>query len=300
LKLGRLLIFANRYAGALSRGPQDRSLAQYAWEAGIEPEIVRTRHARHLQQLLRERVVGSVAKVAVAGGDGTIHAAVQVLAGTGVALGILPQGTANNFATALRLPMDLPSAFRVIAHGEAGDVDLGECVCVPPAQSEYFTEAAGVGLFADALTLSGSGRPTKSLLRTLAAVARLWLTNRRYRISIAVDGAQRTEEALMVTVANSFRLGAAIPIAPSARLTDGLLDVVILGPLTRAEMISYYKAIRAQSHTQLPKVQALKAREVRISARRPLGVHVDDRVRRRTPVTLRVASAALRVMVDRV
>jgi diacylglycerol kinase (ATP) len=289
----KLLVFANRYARALSRSQQDDPLAQYAREAGLEPEIIRTQNAAHLRQLLTERVVGKVGKVALAGGDGTIHTAVQVLARSGVVLGVLPQGTANNFATALRLPMDLPSAFRVLAEGEERDVDLGE------AQGEFFTEAAGVGLFAEALTLSGSGGRTKSLLRTVIAVARLWLAPRSYRLSIELDGERRTEEALMVTVANSFRLGYAIPIAPTARVTDGLLDVVILGPLTRAEMISYYKAIRAQSHTHLPKVELYKAREVRISARRALGVHVDDRVRRRTPITLQVAPAALKVMVDR-
>jgi diacylglycerol kinase (ATP) len=202
-------------------------------------------------------------------------------------------GALSRFATALRLPMDHPSAFRVIAEGEERDVDLGE------AEGEYFTEAAGVGLFADALALSGSGRPTKSLMRTLAAILRLWLTHHPHRLTLVIDGQRHTEEAVMVTVANSFRLGYAIPIAPTARVTDGQLDVVILGPLTRGELMPYFHAIRAQSHTHLPKVLVMKAQEVQISARRPLGVHVDDRVRKRTPVTVRVAPGALRVMVDR-
>jgi diacylglycerol kinase (ATP) len=297
--VGKLLVFANRYARVLSRVKQDTPLLEYARTAGLEVEIVRTQNAAHLRQLLKERVVGKQKRVAIAGGDGTIHEAVQVLAHSDVVLGILPVGTANNFATALRLPMDLPSAFRVIAQGEERAVSLGECAGTPPAEGEYFTEAAGVGLFADALALSRSGGPTKSLARTFGAILRLWITNRPHRLELELDGVRHTEEAVMVTVANSFRLGYAIPIAPTARLTDAQLDVVILGPLTRAEMISYFKAIRAQSHSQLPKVRMLQAREVRISARRPLNVHVDDRVRWRTQVTLRVAPAALRVFVDR-
>ena len=103
----------------------------------------------------------------------------------------------------------------------------------------------------------------------------------------------------MVTVANSFRIGFAMPIAPTARLTDDYLDVVILGPLTRGEMLSYLKAIRAQSHTQLPKVHVLKGKQIRISSHRSLHVHVDDKANRRTPITIGVVPEALRVMVDR-
>src|SRR5687768_2414378 len=110
----KLLIFANRYAGTLSRLRGQTPLEHYARQAGCIPEIVYTRSGPHLRKELRERVIGKVPRVAIAGGDGTIHSAVQVLARSGVALGILPQGTANNFATALRLPRDLPSAFRVL------------------------------------------------------------------------------------------------------------------------------------------------------------------------------------------
>jgi diacylglycerol kinase (ATP) len=291
--MGRLLLFANRYAGTLSRLGAMAPLEQYAREAGLEVEIIPTRNAGQLRQMLKERALGRVDRVVIAGGDGTIHTAVQVLAATDVALGILPQGTANNFASALRLPLDLPSAFRVIAAGEEQRVSLGE------AEGEYFTEAAGVGLFADALALYGAGRRTKSIMRSLATMMRLWLTNKPQRLMLAVDGQRHVEEAVMVTVANTFRLGFGIPIAPTARVTDAHLDVVILGPLTRAEMLTYFRAIRAQSHLQLPKVELLTGREIVIRSRRPLHFHVDDQVRRGTPVTIRLVPDALKVLVDR-
>ena len=291
--MGRLLLFANRYAGTLSRTGVKGPLEQYAREAGLEVEIIPTRNARQLRQLLKERAVGKVDRVAVAGGDGTIHAAVQVLAGTNVALGILPQGTANNFATALRLPLDMPSAFRVIAAGEQQRVSLGE------AAGEYFTEAAGVGLFADALALYGGGRRTKSLLRSLFTAMHLWLTNKPRRLTLEVDGERHIEDVVMVTVANTFRIGFGVPIAPTARATDNHLDIVILGPLTRAELLVYFRAIRAQSHLQLPKVELLTGREIVIRSRHTLHVHVDDHVRHATPVTIRIVPDALKVLVDR-
>jgi YegS/Rv2252/BmrU family lipid kinase len=286
-------VLVNRRAGGSHVADQDQAFASYAREAGFEPEVVATRSPAELRRVLRDRVIDRVERVAVAGGDGTIHAAAQMLAGRSTLLGILPLGTANNFATALRLPLDLPSAFRVIAEGEERAVDLGE------VDGEYFTEAAGVGLFADVLALSAAGYSTKSVLRTLVATLRLWVTNRPRRLRVVVDGERRVEEAVLVAVANTFRLSVAIPLAPTARVTDGALDLVVLGPLTRGEYLSYYRAIRAQAHLGLPKVQTWKAREVRIEAGRPVNVHVDDRVYRRDPVRVRVAPGALRVMVDR-
>jgi YegS/Rv2252/BmrU family lipid kinase len=288
-----VLVLANRYAGALSRLRQEKSFAEYARAAGLEPEVVYTRSGAHLRRILRQQVVGRRDLVAVAGGDGTIHQAVQELAGTGVALGILPQGTANNFATALRLPMDLPSAFRVIAEGEERAVDLGE------AAGEYFTEGAGVGIFADTLKLAACHRRTKNVLRTVWVLLRLMLLNRHYRLTLAVDGVPYAEEAFSVTVANSFAVGLNIPIAPQARLTDAQLDVVVIGALERKEYWPYYRAIRSQTHVDLPKVHTMRGQEIVISARRRATVHVDDRPRGYTPVTIRVVPGALKVMVDR-
>lgn len=291
-KSRNLLVFANKYAGTLARVRGESPLERFAREAGFEPEVIYTRSSTQLQRILREKVAQKVDRVAIAGGDGTIHAAVQVLAKTDTVLGILPQGTANNFATALRLPMDLPGAFRTLAEGEEISVDLGE------ANGEYFTEGAGVGLFADALAVAGCGR-TKSLLRTLKTLLQLLITNRQYRLTLVVDGVPYTDEVLNVVAANTFCIGYNIPIAPNARLTDSMLDVVVIKALTRREWIPYLKAIRAQAHLGLPKVSEFKAREVEIRSRRSIAAHVDDRAWRRTPLKIRVQEQALRVMVDR-
>lgn len=288
-----LLVVANCRAGVLSRAPSRITLEEYADEAGLDAEIVYTRTPVQLQTLLRERVVGKRARVAVAGGDGTVHRAVQVLVGTGVVLGIVPQGTANNFATALRLPRDLPSAFRVLAEGQEHAVSLGE------ADGEYFTEAAGAGIFADVLAATAGAHGIRNVLRALRVVIRAMVLNDPYRLSLELDGDRRREDVVSVTVANSFCLGYNIPIAPHARLTDEELDVVTIGPLTRREMLPYYRAIRAQTHLNLPKVRLERARDVKMSARHPITVHVDDRTFRRSPVRMRVQPDALRVLVDR-
>jgi diacylglycerol kinase (ATP) len=289
----RLMVFANQYAGALSRLKGEQPLVRYAREAGFEPELVFTRSRGHLRHVLWERVIGKEKMIALAGGDGTIHNAVQVLARSGVTLGIIPQGTANNFANALRLPLDLPTAFKVLAEGEEREVDLGEC------DGQYFTEAAGVGIFADTLYFAQCAGRNKNVLRTAAVALRLFMANRVRRLMLVVDGEPYVEEAFNVTVANSFMVSYNMPIAPYARLTDDQLDVVVIGALSRREMFSYVRAIRSQQHLDLPKVHTLKGRTIEIRARRPVFVHVDDQTRYKDHVTCRTASGALKVMVDR-
>jgi diacylglycerol kinase (ATP) len=290
----KLLIFANQYAGTLARVRGKTPLETYAREAGFVPELVYTRSGPHLRKALRERVIGKLSRVVIAGGDGTLHSAVQVLARSGVALGILPQGTANNFATALRLPRDLPSAFRVLAEGQERAVSLGE------ADGEYFTEAAGVGIFADTLAMAHCHRRTKNIWRTGRILLKLMLLNRPYRLALDLDGVRYREEAFSVTIANSFLVGRNIPIAPYARLTDEELDVVLIESLTRREMPLYYRAILAQNHIELPKVHSMRARQIQIHAGRPTAVHVDDRARKKTPVTVNVVPDGLKVIVDRI
>ena len=215
----------------------------------------------------------------------------QALAGTGVTLGILPQGTANNFATALRLPQDLPAALRVLKSGTVREVDLGRI------GDRYFTESAGIGLFADAMVLQ---TPTdKSIFRAIYTAARVLLSARARRVKLYIDGELHTERAVMCEVANSFRIGYAIAVAPEAKLTDGLLDVIIVGDLKVMEIIPYFRAMQAQLHHTLPKVQTLTAKEVRIESRHHMNVHCDDSVIGTTPVTINVVPHALKVLVDR-
>jgi len=261
-------------------------------DVGLEAHLVPTRSAQEMAGRLRHLVAQGAPLVTVAGGDGTVSLAAQELAYSGTALGILPLGTANNFATALRLPQDLPSALRVLKEGVVRAVDLGR------VGERYFTEAAGVGFFADALALYGVGS-NKDPLRALYALARTASSLRARRLELTVDGETYVQRALMCTALNTYRMAHALPVAPDAKVTDGALDVVIVGDLSFGELLPYYRAVRAQTHLGLPKVTHLRAKEVRLEARRKLNVHLDDQVVRLNPVRLGVAPGALKVLLPR-
>jgi diacylglycerol kinase (ATP) len=284
-------ILMNNKAGLLKATAGKEEMARLAGDLGLDCEIIETQSVDHMRETLQRLVAEKTALVAVAGGDGTINEAVQYIAKTGTVLGIIPQGTANNFAHALGLPQDLPSAIRVLKCGEPRTVDLGF------AHGKYFTEAAGVGLFADALALYGNSN--KNPFKGMLTILKLMFSMHASRVRMVLDGNTHIERAVMCTVANSFRIANALAVAPEASVTDGLFDIIILGDLTRGELIQYYRAFRAQTHLGMPKVNSTRAREVRIEARRRMLVHVDDHVVGTTPVTITAQPGALRVLVDR-
>ena len=285
-------LLLNARAGAWQSTAGGDQLRQIAEQAGVCVEVIPSDSPRQMRETVRRLVSEKVERIAVAGGDGTVHLVVQELAHSETALGILQQGTFNNFATALRLPQDLPSALRILRDGQPIRVSLGK------VGNLYFTEAAGVGLFADGIALYGN-ESNKNIWRGAAALMRVFTGFRPHRIRLTLDGNVIEERAVMVTIANTFRMAQAVPIAPDARLTDDHLDVVIIGDLTRKEILPYYRAVRAQSHLSLPKVKVLPAASIRVESRRPLHVHVDDQDIGVTPVDITLHPRALSVLVDR-
>ncbi len=284
-------LLMNTKAGAMHAVSGQAQLRRMAQDAGLDIDIIHTQSRDELKQALRRLVAEGVERVAVAGGDGTVELAVQELAHTQTAIGILSQGTFNNFATTLRLPHNLPAALETLKNGVVRAVDLGK------VGDRYFTESAGVGLFADALALYGQGS-NKNFLRGVYAFTRLSLAFRAREVTLTLDGQVHAEHVMLCEVANTYRIGQAIPIAPEASIEDGLLDVIVIADIRRSQLPAYLRALRAQMHLGLPKVHAYRAREVTIESASRRNVHADDGAAGTTPVTISVQPRALKVIVD--
>jgi diacylglycerol kinase (ATP) len=281
----------NVHAGAVYAAPGQEQLRRMARDVGLDAEVIPTHTPAEMSQVLKQLVAARAEKVGVAGGDGTVERAAQELAYSKTALGILPQGTFNNFAAALHVPHNLPGALRMLHDGVVREVDLGR------VGSRYFTESAGVGLFADGLALYGA-RTNKNPLRGTYALLRLLLGFRAGSIRLVVDGTPHLQRTILCEVANTYRIAQAVPIAPEASVTDGELNVVTFGNIRMRELLPYLRALRAQMHLDLPQVTSIRAREVRIEAGRRRNVHGDDRIIGQTPITISVQPGALKVLVD--
>jgi YegS/Rv2252/BmrU family lipid kinase len=169
--------------------------------------------------------------VLVCGGDGTVRTVCAELAGTGVAVGVVPAGTGNLLARNLGIPLYLQAAVEVALHGQDRAIDLVKISGDAIADDEHFMVMAGMGF--DAAIMEGANEQIKARVGWLAYVVSA-LKNLMFpavRIEISVDDGPWTKHrARTVVVGNVGYLQAGMPLLPDAAIDDGVLDVVILHP----------------------------------------------------------------------
>ena len=169
--------------------------------------------------------------VLVCGGDGTVRTVCAELAGTGVAVGVLPAGTGNLLARNLDVPLYLHAAIDVALNGQDRAIDLVRISGDGIADDEHFLVMAGMGF--DAAIMEGASEETKARVGWLAYVVsgmrNLMFPPVRLEISVD-DGPWTRHRARTVVVGNVGYLTAGMPLLPDAAIDDGILDIVVLHP----------------------------------------------------------------------
>ena len=198
-------------------------------DAGLVVRNLQGRDADEALDLARQCVADGVESLVVSGGDGMVHLGAQAVATTATRLGIIPAGTGNDVARYFDLPRKDPvaAADRVIA-GRTRTIDLAR------SGSQYFVTVLAAGF--DAIVNERANRMTwpKGQMRyNLATLAEL-RTFEPLPYTLDLDGEVRRLDAMLVAVGNGPSFGGGLRITEGALLDDGLLDVVIIRPMTQA------------------------------------------------------------------
>jgi diacylglycerol kinase (ATP) len=227
---------------------------------GITPRVLTATDRRGAEQQAAEAVADGVAAVAALGGDGAAHAALQAVAGTGTPLAVLPAGTGNDLALALGVPRDPAGAARALAEdlrsGAVRRIDAGR------TGDRWWATVLCCG-FDSAVTdranrLRWPRGPRRYDLAILAELARL----RPREVAVTVDGTGSQHEVTLVAIGNTSWYGGGLRIAPGADPADGLLEVVVVGPVSRRELVRTRPRLAAGTHVDHPAVTVLRGREV--------------------------------------
>jgi diacylglycerol kinase (ATP) len=234
----------------------------------------------------------------VVGGDGMVSLGVNLLAGSRIPLGIIPSGTGNDMARGLGIPVGNTEAAiefllaalrlppRVI---DAGRITEGD------GRTTWFACVLSAGF--DAVVNEranlmrwprGRSRYNLALLRELALLKPI-----RYRLTL--DGVVTETRAMLVAAGNNVSLGGGMRLLPDAKLDDGLLDVVVVGPLSRTAFLRIFPRVFKGTHVTDSRVTIVRAGSIRVEADAVVAYADGERVGP-LPIDVELVPAALRVL----
>jgi YegS/Rv2252/BmrU family lipid kinase len=231
--------------------------------------------------------------IIIAGGDGTISAALNAVAGKNVTCGFLPLGTANSFARSLKLPLDLEGAIDVLTNGRVKQVDLGRI------NGRYFATTAAIGLSTE--IQRSKPHLLKRVLGPLAypTVAAAVLPKfKPFACTLTFDNGEcrNFPAVLEVRVANAPYEGG-VEASPDASLTSGDLVVHIVSGTSKWRLVKTWAQIVGGIDPRGPGYETLRAKGLQITTEPVQHVNVDGEAALKTPLSVSIARKALRVMV---
>lgn len=256
--------------GARAELPALRNLVRWVRERGhrVQPRI--TWEAGDASTFAAEAAAAGADAVVALGGDGTVNEVVNGLDGTTTPLGVIPLGTANDFARQVGIPMDVDHAMDVILRRKARAIDTGEL----NGRRFLNVSTGGVGAEATAETPADAKESLGILAYAITGVRKLKdLEPRTARFS--GPGFDRTVDFLLFAVGNGRVTGGGTLITPRASVTDGLLDLCIVESMPVAEFTRLALRVKKGEHLDDARVHYAQLPAITIRAHEPLTVNLD-------------------------
>ncbi|HAM26532.1 MAG TPA: diacylglycerol kinase [Microbacteriaceae bacterium] len=266
--------------------------------AGLEVTALTEPSFDALVAATRRAIDRGTTALVVVGGDGMVNLGANLLAGSTIPLGIVPSGTGNDTARGLGIPLgDTDAAIAVLLDAIDRPPRVIDAVRAhaPGGTHRWFVGVLAAGF--DAVVNEranlmrwprGRSRYTLALLRELAV-----LRPRHYRL--VLDGVEMETEAMLVSVGNNTSLGGGMLVTPNALLDDGLLDVLVVQPLSRLAFLRIFPRVFTGTHLTDPRVAVYRVRTIAIHSE-GLVAYADGERIGPLPLEIEVVPGALRVL----
>ncbi|SFT56163.1 diacylglycerol kinase [Geodermatophilus amargosae] len=260
---------------------------------GLAPTVLTATTRAEAERAAAGAVAAGSGAVVAVGGDGAVHAALQAVAGTGTPLAVVPAGTGNDLALALGVPPEPVAAAAAAAadlrEGAVRTLDAGR------TGARWWATVLCCG-FDSAVTdradrLRWPRGPRRYDVAILAELARL----RPREVTLTLDGEPRTLPVTLVAVGNTAWYGGGMRVCPDADPADGLLDVTVVGPITRRELVRTRPRLTAGTHVEHPAVSVHRAARVELAGA-GLTTYADGEPVAALPVLAEAVPGVLRVV----
>jgi diacylglycerol kinase (ATP) len=254
------------------------------------------RDPARLAETVREVIEDGYEFLILGGGDGSVSSVVDFLAGRDVVLGLLPLGTANDFARTLEIPEDIEGACQAIAEGKIVDVDLGL------AGDNFYVNVASVGLSVGVTrALSPWLKKSTGPLAYPLAAMRAFFEHEPFsaRLTFPDDDNEPVEyeRLLQIAVGNGRFYGGGMVVAPESGIDDRTLDIYAIELGRSRDLIGVARYLKSGDFINVESVHHFRTSRVRLETDPELQINIDGELVSQTPQEFSVARNALDVLV---
>ncbi len=299
-------VIVNPVAGSRSVGREWSRISRQLRRIGLLFDYEFTEYPGHAMEIARRSADDGYHCLIAVGGDGTVNEVANgILCSTrsgDIIMGIVGVGTAHAFALSLGIGEDYVKALSLLIGHERALIDVGVVQCWSQGQpiKRFFVNEASVGLPAEIVDAwkplpTRFGHSLNLALRTVAGYKTL-ATHRNQRLSLRVGNEVESIYCCGVVVTNGRYLADGMQIAPHASLDDGLFDVVIVGDVTRSELLKIRPTLYDGSHIGHAEIRVKKTTTVTIESNERLLVEADGDILGEGPASFWVIPSALTVI----
>jgi diacylglycerol kinase (ATP) len=219
----------------------------------------------------------------------------------GVELAVIPRGTGVDFVRTYSIPTKLDAAVEVALRGRTREIDAGSVAYRAwsgEAAEAWFVNAAGVGMSgAIAKRTNESSKALGGMAAYLWSTVAVFARWHNTEVRVSVDDEIRGGRMHEVVVANGRYLGGGMMLCPNAEPDDGLFDVLLIGDITKGDLVRTLPKIYRGKHLPHPKGELLRGAVVSVDSNEPLPIQLDGEQPGTTPVRFEVVPRALRLRV---
>ena len=263
-------------------------------------QFIPTLRKGHAVDLAKQAAESGCDYLIAVGGDGTLHEVVNGALQSNIpinespVIGVLPYGSANDFARTARLSNSIEELVGLIQSGSAKRMDLGKIIIHQTRETRYFINIAGVGLSPEVVRglEQSSGFPGPGLNYFLQII-RGFLRYVKKEVRATSNQWQWQGRLLQMVVANGRYFGNALCVAPDARVTDGLFHVTLFGDLSVWDYLKNLGNLKRGAKINHPEVSYYKGREVVLESGEACGIEADGEYVGLAPATLSVLPGAI-------
>ncbi len=255
----------------------------------IPHQFHETQYKRHAAELVRALTAGGETEIIAMGGDGTLNEVLNGLADPAkVRLGLIPCGSGNDFAAAVKLPADPVEALFIILNGEAKYTDYMECSGVRGIN------AIGTGIDVDILRRYARMKLLKGSAAYLSSLISTVMTYRARRFEEVKEDGAVSHEALIACAGNGRSIGGGIPICPEAIVDDGLLDITIVDGITKPAIPAAFVKLMKRRVGEIKTAHITRQSSLKIRSEQPMPVQVDGEIYEDLPFDVKLIHNGLR------